>query len=100
MCVQELRVLCDKSRSPYISVLEEYAVPHSLEGFAGEVTFQLGFKASVRVGMRGRMVQGEDIACARPWRRGISKLDVGSVGRMSDGWCVAGGRDGAGERGP
>lgn len=52
MCGQELRVLCDKSSSPNISVLQEYTVPHSLEGFAGEVTFQLGFKASVGAGVK------------------------------------------------
>lgn len=52
---QELTVYCAKSSSPWITqCAEEYGLPESREGFVEEMTFNLGFEASVGGGRQER----------------------------------------------
>lgn len=68
-------------------------MPAAREGFAEEATFKLAIEAlvGVRGRERGKMVQGEDIACARARRREIASWmwEMMSACLIGGGWQVA-----------
>lgn len=62
-------------------MLEEYTVPNSLEGFAGEVTFfKLGFEASVGLVRKEGGWSRERALHVPGLEEGNGKLDGGSDG--------------------